>query len=127
MTTFTEPQAPTYDEWCDHRATLTDKEDVLFINHETPDFDNGDYLLTCYVGDTDIDGIVLTADDFEDGEWPDEMTPEAVMIALEDVFENELPEIGSHNRTGGDSFHLNGAEFTFEVDEDEVTVEFMGY
>ena len=127
MTAFAEPKAPTFQEWSDHRATLSEKDDVLFISHETPNFENASYLLTCYVAETDIDGIVLTAEDFEDGEFPEEVTPEAVILAVEKVFEEELPEVTAHNRTGADSFHLNGAEFSFEVDEDEVTVEFAGF
>ena len=121
---FAEPTAPTYEEWNTHRATLSEKDDVLFINHETPDFENGDYLLTCYLAETAIDGVVLTGEDFEDGEVSDD--PSVVMAAVENIFENDIPVVTAHGETGSDTFHINGAEFTFEVDEDEVTVEFMG-
>ena len=121
---FVEPTAPTYEEWNTHRSTLSEKDDVLFINHTTPDFENGDYLLTCYVAETAIDGVVLTGEDFEDGEVSED--PSVVMAAVENIFENDIPEVTAHGETGSDEFHINGAEFTFEVDDDEVTVEFMG-
>ena len=124
MTTFTEATAPTYEEWCDHKATLSEKEAVLFISHETPDFDNGDYLLTCYVADAVIDGVILSAEDFEGGEISED--PLEVMAAVEKAFESDIPEVYAHNSTGDESFHINGAEFTFEVDEDEVIIEFTG-
>ena len=71
------------------------------------------------------DGLVLTLEDFADYgvEKLDDVYGELVLNVLQAMADEDEVELGQKRETGPNSFHLEGEEFTWSVDDEGILVE----